>query len=283
MNLDVSGIKLLRKKTSAGMLDCRKALAEAAGDTVVAEALLKEWGLAGVENRADRSMCEGRIFLRAEYSNAAMVQIACESDFVARSEAFLAAGAHIVDIAFAKKLRAPDSEMEGMIADIASVFKENIALQRLIYMEGGANERISSYVHGDGKVGALVLAKANNAAAFGDERIKAFFHDLALHVAAFKPLFCAQDNVPADYRREKEELFRKEVREDPKMRGKGTNILEGAVIGKMRKHLAEVCLLGHGFVKDEKIPVSEVMWELAERTLFTLSISAFAYFKIGEE
>lgn len=90
-------------------------------------------------------------------------------------------------------------------------------------------------------------------------------------------------SVSDAYLREKNDAFKKQVEEDEKLRGKGAKILEGAISGKMRKHLAEICLLGHGFVKDEKIPVAKVMRDLGEETGFALSISAFAYFKIGEE
>jgi elongation factor Ts len=250
-------LKLLRKKTGAGMLDCTKAISQAKGSADAAEALLKEWGLAGMEKRADRSMSEGRIFARAEASRAAMAEISCETDFVSRNEAFIKAGSRIVDLAFERRLTAADSEIEGLIAGLASSFKENIALKRLVYIAG--------------------------AAAFVDERVAAFFHDIALHVAAFKPLFLDEERVPEAYLKEKSEEFRKQVEEDEKLRGKAKEILEGAIAGKLRKHLSEVCLLSHGFVRDEKTPVSKALREISEETGFELSISAFAYFRIGEE
>lgn len=89
-----------------------------------------------------------------------MAEISCETDFVSRNEVFLEAGSRIVDLAYERKLSSPDAEIEGLIAGLASVFKANIALKRLAYIEGGADERISSYIHGDGRIGVLVLAKA---------------------------------------------------------------------------------------------------------------------------
>jgi elongation factor Ts len=121
MNVDLGDLKLIRNKTKAGMQDCMKALSQANGDLTLAETLLKEWGLAGVEDRAERAAREGRVFIGATDSAAAMVEIACETDFVSRGEAFLAAGAKIARAAVAKKLDAPDPETDSLVADLASV------------------------------------------------------------------------------------------------------------------------------------------------------------------
>ncbi len=281
-DIDVNGIKLLRKSTGAGMLDCRKALAQAGGDAAAAEALLKEWGLAGVEKRSERATNEGRIFVRAASSRVAMVEIACETDFVARNELFLETGARIASHACENGLRAPDAEAQSQIAGIAGVFKENLSLGRMAFMEAGEGERIADYVHGDGRIGVLVRARADSGAAFGDERVSSFLHDLALHVAAFKPLFLAEGAVPDSYKAEMAEDFRRQIEEDGKARGKSAAILEGIASGKMRKHLAEVCLLGHGFVREEKLPVSEAIRALAEETGHSLEVLDFEYLKIGE-
>jgi elongation factor Ts len=287
MDIDVETLKLLRKKSGAGMLDCRKALAETKGDAAVAEALLKERGLASVEKREGRSMEEGRIFSRASGSRAAMAELSCETDFVSLNEAFREAGAKIVDLAFEKRLSAPDIEIQGLVAELGRVFKENIALRRLVYIEGAADERIGAYIHGDGRIGALVLAKADRAisgggAAFEEGKIASFLHDLALHVAAFKPLFLDEASVPDAYKSEKIVDFRRQVEEDDRMRGKSAAILEGAVAGKMRKHLVEVCLLSHGFVKDEAVSVAKAIRALGQECGFGLSIVSFAYFRVGE-
>jgi elongation factor Ts len=273
--IDVGDIKLLRATTNAGMLDCRKALAEAEGDVAVAESLLKEWGLAGVEKRLDRATNEGRIFIHESGPKAAMAEITCETDFVVRNELFVAAGEKIAEIACGKGLSSPDSEIEALIASLASVIKENISLGRFAFMEAAPGERIATYVHGDGRLGALVLARAEA----GDE---AFLHDLALHVAAFKPLFVDEAAVPEAYKRERLEDFAKEIEEDEKLRGKPAKVLEGIVAGKLRKHLAEATFLGHRFVRDETITVAEAIAKLGAETGRSLAILAFACFKIGE-
>jgi elongation factor Ts len=283
MSVDVEDIKSIRKKTGAGMQDCLRALAEAKGSAELAEDLLKAWGLAGVEERSGRAAKEGRVFIREAGSAAAMAEIACETDFVARDEAFLAAGARIAELACERKLFAPDPELEGLISDIARAFRENIFLKRLAFMEGGEAERVFAYLHGDGRIGVLLRAAADQAAAFEEGRVAAFFHDLTLHIAAFTPLFLDEAGLPEAYRRERLEEFRKQVEEDERLRGKSPAMLEGILAGKMKKHLAEVCLLGRGFVKDEKLPVARVLEELRQATGFGLSIEGYACFKVGED
>ena len=221
--IDVVSIKLLRGKTNAGMLDCRKALSEAEGDTALAESLLKEWGLAGVEKRHDRATNEGRVFVSEGLSSAAMAEISCETDFVVRNELFAAAGERIAEIACRNGLCAPTPELERIVAELASVIKENINLGRVAFMKAAPGERIAAYVHG-GKIGALVLAKAAESDA-------AFLHDLALHVAAFNPLFLDEAAVPAGYRDERMADYRKELEEDENLRGKPAAMLEGIVAG----------------------------------------------------
>jgi elongation factor Ts len=282
MNVDVAELKLLRKKTSAGMLDCMKALSEAKGDTAIAEGLIKEWGLAGVEKRSDRAANEGKIFIHTAVSSASMAELVCETDFAARNELFLDAGSKIADLTCRKKLISPDREIEALVAGIASVLKENLGLGRVAFMEAGPRERIGAYVHGDGRVGALVRARADAESAFADPRVAAFVHDLALHVAAFRPLFLDEGSVPDSYRREKDLEFRKQIEDDEKLRGKGTKILEGILSGKMKKQLAEVCLLGHAFVKDDKLSVAEALRILKAETGHSLEVMGFEAIKIGE-
>jgi elongation factor Ts len=282
MDVEIGDLRLIRKKTKAGMLDCMKALSQTGGDSSAAELLLKEWGLAGVEQRADRAAREGRVFIHYSDAGAAMVELACETDFVSRGEAFLAAGERIAAIACAKRLADPDAEIDGLVSGLASILKENIAVRRVEYLQAGALERVYAYLHGDGRIGVLALARADSSAAFEDEGVAAFFHDLALHIAAFHPQFLEEAAVPDAYRLRKTEEFRAQIEEDESMARKSASIREGAVAGRLKKHLADVCLLGRGFVKDEKVPAEKVMRELGVRRGYRLSVAGFAYFGVGD-
>jgi len=290
MEAAISDIKYLRSKTEAGMQDCRRALAESEGDREAAERLLKEWGLAAVKKRAEREAREGAVFIHEEGSSAAMVELVCETDFVSRNASFREAGAEAATHAWAARLGAPDARVEELAADLASVMKENIQARRVAFMEAGPSELVVSYLHGEGTIGVLVRlgvaanadADAGDGATDRDGRVRALAHDLALHIAAFRPLFLDEASIPAAYREERLALIRKEIGEDPAALAKSEAIREGMVSGRLRKHFATICLLGHRFVKDESRTVAEVLADFAVETGLAISIMGFASFKAGE-
>ncbi len=279
MEIKAQDIKTLREKTGAGMMDCKKALTEAGGDPAAAEKLIKEWGLAGVEKRSGRATNEGRVFNKEEGGKVAMVEVACETDFVARNEDFIKSGAVLADLVHKKEASAPDAEMETMVRDMASVIKENIALKRVICVKAAAGEVLHTYVHGEGTLGVVLKAKTDKPA---DPAVQAFIHDTALHIAAFRPLFLDRGRVDSAYLKEQEEIFQKQIEGDEKMKGKPANVLEGIVKGKVNKLMAEICLLDQGFVKDEKQSVAKVMAEVSKSSGASLSIVDYVVFRVGE-
>jgi elongation factor Ts len=283
MDIKVSDIKELREKTGAGMMDCKKALAEAEGDVAAAEQLLKEWGLAGVEKRAGRATNEGMVFVKEGPGKVSLVEIVCETDFVVRNKDFQAAGKKLLETAYAKEIAGPDAELEGMVKDIAAVIKENITLKRVRLLKAGANECVHSYVHGDGKIGVAIKLKSDKASAFEGEKVKAFVHDMALHIAAFHPLFLDQSKPDAAWIKEQKDNFQKLVDEDEKMKGKPQKVIDGALAGKFKKLMAEVCLMDQGFVREEKTPVAQAMAAVAKEAGCSLEIADFAYLKIGDD
>lgn len=282
MEIKASDIKKLREKTGAGMMDCKKALTESNGDFAAAEKLLREWGMAGVEKRAGRATNEGRIFVSESSDALSMVEIACETDFVARNADFIKAGGEIASKALASKAASANDELEGMVKDIASVIKENIALKRVVYIEAGRNENLHCYLHGEGRIGVVVKTKADKAEAFANEEVKAFIHDLALHIAAFNPMFLDQSKPDANWIAEQQEVFKKQVELDEKMKGKPAKVIEGILGGKLKKLMAEMCLMDQGFVRDEKISVATALAAVKKETGFDLSIAEYRYIRVGE-
>lgn len=282
MEAAISDIKYLRSKTEAGMQDCRRALVESEGDREAAERLLKEWGLAAVQKRADREAREGAVFIHEEGGSAAMVELVCETDFVSRNDLFRKAGAEAAEHAWAARLGAPDARLEELAAGLASVMKENIQARRVAFLEAGPSGLVTSYLHGGGAIGVLVRLGPGSAEASRDGRVLALAHDLALHVAAFRPLFLDEASIPASYREERLALVRKEIEEDPTAQAKSEAIREVMVSGRLRKHFSAICLLGHGFVKDEARTVAELLSAFAAETGLAIAVEAFASFKAGE-
>lgn len=282
MDIKSADIKTLREKTGAGMMDCKRALSEAECNFIKAEKLLREWGMAGVEKRAGRVTNEGRIFCAEAPNVLTAVEIVCETDFVARNDDFIAAGNKIAAKALASKAKSPNEELEGMVKDIASVVKENIALRRVSRFEAGAGEYIHSYMHGEGKLFVVIKAKATSASAFTNDKVKAFVHDVALHVAAFNPMFLDESVPETSWVKEQQEIFAKQVELDEKMKKKPPKVIEGILTGKLRKLMAEVCLMDQGFVKDEKMSVAVALSAVKKETGLDFQIVEYAYLKVGE-
>jgi elongation factor Ts len=282
LDIKASDIKNLREKTGAGMMDCKKALVEAEGNFAGAEKLLREWGMAGVEKRAGRATNEGKVFVKEVSGKVSLVEIACETDFVCRNKDFLDAGTRIVDLAFSKSYSEPNAELDGMVKDIASVIKENITLKRVRLVMAGANEYVHSYTHGEGKIGVVVKMRADKPEAFGNEKVTVFVHDIALHIAAFNPIFLDQSKPEAAWIKEQEEIFKKQVELDEKMKEKPAKVIEGILKGKLKKLMTELCLLDQGFVKDEKFSVTTAMAAVGKEAGCKLEIVDYVYVRVGE-
>jgi elongation factor Ts len=283
MDIDVITLKLLRNKTEAGMLDCRRALAESGGDIDAAEALLKAWGLSGVEKRSCRETHEGRVFVSLGKSDASMVELDCETDFVSGSDGFIALGTTIADHARAGRLESPDARILDLVAGLASVVKENLIIRRITFMEASRGGRIEAYVHGGGRIGVLLESWALPAQALDDPEVAAFIHDLALQVAAFSPAFVDGTSLSAQRLADLKLEIEKEVGEDPGLAAKSQAIRNGAISGKYRKRLIESSLLDHSFVKDDGTTARKALAELAARKGCGLGVSRFSCFKVDGE
>ncbi len=282
MEIKATDIKNLREKTGAGMMDCKKALVEAEGNFAAAEKLLREWGMAGVEKRSGRATNEGRIFFAENSSGLAVVEIACETDFVAKNDDFIASGAKIAQKALEKKAASGDVELEEMVKEIASVIKENIALKRVRYFAAKTGEYLHHYMHGEGKLFVVVRAASPNASTFENAEVQGFVHDIALHVAAFNPMFLDQSKPEASWVKEQQEILAKQVELDEKMANKPAKVIEGILAGKLKKLMAEVCLMDQGFVKDEKMTVAAALSAVKKATGTDFAIVEYTYLKVGE-
>lgn len=279
MDIKAADVKKLRDKTGAGMLDCKKALKEAGGDFADAEKILKELGLAAAAKRSGRATNEGRIFTRVGDSTAVAVEIACETDFVARNQDFIKLGDDIASTIIEKGLTEKTAELDEKVKDTISTIKENMELKRFTTLPIASGEMVSEYVHGEGSIGVLVKMKADSADVLENEQVKEFAFDCALHIAAFNPLYLSRDRVDAEYTREQEAIFRKQAEN----LGKPEKVLEGIVKGKLNKHYSEICLLDQGFVKEEKKSVAQKLKEVASQAGGKLEIVDFIYYKVGDE
>ena len=279
MDIKATDVKKLRGMTGAGMMDCKKALTEAGGDFQKAEKVLKEQGLAAAAKRSGRATNEGRVFTLINEKKAGILEISCETDFVARNDNFVALGKEIVADMVNNGVAADGPELAVKIQNAITTIKENMAVRRGEVIEADADESLTDYVHGDsGRIGVIVKIKADKPELLSQEPVASFAFDLALHVAAFRPQFLSAETVDEKYRTEQEEIFVAQARQ----LDKPENILQGIAKGKMKKHLSQICLLEQGFVKDEKRPVSQVAKDLGKEVGGDISVTGYVYYSVGE-
>lgn len=278
MEVKPTDVKKLRDQTGAGMGDCKKALIEAECDFEKAVKILKEKGLAAAAKRSERATKEGKIFTVIKDGKAVILELSCETDFVARNEKFIALGNEIADEILASGATAITEKLELMVKEAIATIKENMALARFTVLDVADNEYAINYVHGVGNIGVIVKLKAEDKAAFENEAVKAFAFDCALHIAAFNPVALSADKVDPQYIKEQEEIFTKQA----EGLDKPANVIAGIIKGKLNKHLAEICFIEQPFVKDDKKKVSQVLAETAKAAGTKLEIVEYVYYRLGD-
>jgi elongation factor Ts len=268
-------VKELREKTGAGMMDCKKALTATEGDMDKAIDFLREKGLAAAAKKADRVAAEGVVasFVSEDAKVGVIVEINCETDFVAKNEGFMdmvkKIAAHIAKTNPKDLETLLNSEMEGQAVSAwvtASIAKigENINVRRFVRYEEPEG-MVSAYIHGGGKIGVLVKLTGCDAE---------LGKDIAMQVAAANPSYLCRDEVSAaELEHEKEVLS-----EQAKNEGKPANIIEKMVIGRINKFYKEICLLEQPFIKDPDLTVEKMIKAKNK----DIAVAGFARFQLGE-
>ncbi len=252
MNITADSVKQLRERTGAGMMECKKALVETQGDLDAAADLMRKTGMAKADKKASRVAAEGTVAIERSGANAVLIEVNCETDFVARSDEFqefarllaksaLAAAADTVEglLASANGATTLEEQRRALIAKIG----ENISVRRFVKVS--APGALGTYIHGS-RIGSLVALEG------GDE---ALARDLAMHVAAVNPAFIDSSEVPAAVLDKERDI----LTEQTKGEKKPPEIIAKMVEGRLRKYLAEITLLGQPFVKDPDTTVDKLV------------------------
>ena len=277
MAITAADVKALREKTGAGMMECKKALTECDGNLAEAEKLLKEKGLAAAAKRADRATAEGRLFIRQEGKKIYVVELTCETDFVANNADFVALGEKMLDVTISKGYTEVKDEHNKMLEDLKVSIRENMNVSKIEVIDIPDDATGSFYVHSDKKTGAVVVVKGSTA-----DAVKTFAYDCCLHIAAFTPAYTTKKEVPESYVAEQKEIYKAQMDQDEKMAGKPDNVKEGILQGKINKHLAEICFEDQMFVKDDKKTVSAKIAEVGKEAGATLSFATAKLFVLGK-
>ncbi len=279
-------VKDLREKTGAGMMECKKALADADGNVDAAVKLLRERGIAKGEKRAARHAAEGLVEITANADNtaAAMVELNCETDFVARNEDFQAVVKALASAALAGKAGDVDTlnglPLEGygkpageVVADLLARIGEKIEISRVAYLEA---DHIATYIHPPGKIG--VLAALGTEGAKLDESLAAEIRNLAMHIAAAAPRFLTRDEVDEATLDNERDIFAALARKE----GKPDEIIPKIVEGKIASFYKDNCLVDQIHVVDGKQSVSKVLDAAAKAAGGKVVIKSFVRFQVGE-
>jgi elongation factor Ts len=282
MAVTAADVKKLRDATGVGPAECKKALTETDGDFDKAVKILKEKGLAAAAKRADRATNQGRVTVKVKDGAAVLVELATETDFVARNPDFIALGETIADKILNEGYAETDERLSVMVNDLATSIRENMSLKRITKLiTASENQHLAAYVHGDGAIGVVVLVSADKPKIFDSEDAKAFVFSLAMHIAAFKPLAISSDGVDTSLIKEQTELFRKQMEQDEKLKGKPANVLDGILKGKVNKYLADICLLDQNYIKNDKITVKQALADEGKRLGAVLKIEQYINFRVG--
>lgn len=260
------------------MMDCKNALLKAEGDFQIAERLLKEQGLAAAVKKSDRVTNSGKIFSRILEDKGILLELTCETDFVARNSLFLELGEALLAKAAAQNLTAPTDELQLMVKETIGKIKENMQLRRIVTLPVAAGDALVEYTHDD-RIGVMLRFSLADPKVKDHPRVKEILFDCALHAAAFAPLFLSKDKVSPAFLKEQEEIFAKQAEN----LGKPPNVLQGIIKGKVAKMLAETCLLEQPFVKDDKRKVGKVLEDLSKEVGARIDLVDYRYVKLGGE
>ncbi len=277
MEIKASDVKALREATGAGLMDCKKALTEANGDAKEAEKILKEKGLAAVAKRAERATSEGRVFVRTQDKKIALIEVTCETDFVANNADFIAAGEKLLDLTFANGYTQVEQAHKDVLLDLATKTRENMTVAKVNVINIPDNAVAETYVHSNFKTASAVVVKGSTA-----DVVKQFAHDCCLHLAAFTPAYIYQKDVPQSYIDEQTEIFKGQMDQDEKMASKPQNIKDNILKSKVAKHVAEICFVDQMFVKDDKVSVAKKLEEVSKAAGATLEFGDIVLDVLGK-
>lgn len=283
--ISAADVKDLRTQTGAGMMDCKRALTDAEGDLERAMELLRERGLAKAGKRSGRETSEGVIGVAQNGPVASIVELGCETDFVARTDEYQALGQAIAEIVAAdasitgveEALKAASGEgtVEDQVNAAIATMGENIELKRVQRLSAGSGVS-GAYVHAGGKLGVVVVLDTE---ATGDS-VNALAKDLAMHVAAADPtpLAVDVDGVDPDVVAKERKVLTAQALQS----GKPEGVVEKMVEGRLKKFFGENCLLEQAFVKDPDQSVGNVVAGVAKDAGSAIVVRAFARFRLGE-
>ena len=290
MAFTAKDVQALREKTGVGMMDCKKALVEADGDMDKAVDILREKGLASQAKKSGRVAAEGVVAAYSDDKAGALVEINCETDFVAKGEPFVALANKIAKTACAAAPADVDSLLKTDVVDgngtveeaVQEVFlalRENMKVRRFERVEG----HVATYIHAGGTVGVMVSFDVDDATAAKPE-FEAMGKNVAMQIAAMNPSYLDEASVPADVLDKEKAILVAQMKEDPKMASKPEAVLHKIVEGKIGKYYKENCLVDQEFVRSDIFEgsVGKYVENVAKTLGSAIKLTGFVRYERGE-
>jgi elongation factor Ts len=285
--ISAATVMKLRKMSGQGMMDCKKALQEADGNIEQAMDSLRKKGLATLAKRAERDTTEGLVVCKSSQDGktSVLATLCCETDFVAKSDGFVAAAKTLTDYAL---VCPADQGAENILETVVDGKKFSDILTETVSKTGEKTQvgdyakyqldgpgLISTYIHFNYKVGTMVQIETSDDNVAAADVLKQTASDIAMHITATKPLALNKDDIDSEIIEREKNIFAEQVKNKP------ANIIEKIVEGKMRKFFAENCLLDQPFVKDDSKSVAQVLADAAKQAGGEATIKRCVRFEVG--
>lgn len=281
MSITASQVNDLRAKTGAGMMDCKKALTEANGDMEKAVDILRKKGAAVAAKRAEKSANEGVVLTKVAQDNrsVSIVEINCETDFVAKSDDFVKFSQSVIDSAFSSKASSAADIMnanQSALTDLIGKVGEKIEISRARFIDNPGGY-VVDYIHPGSKLGVVV--NFDNVDATNMEKFNPIAKDIAMQVAAMRPLVTFREEMPKDIVEKEIEIYKEIARKE----GKPEKILENIATGKLNKFYSENCLFEQAYIKDNSKSVKDLIAEFNKQNSASVKLNTFLRFHLGDE
>lgn len=288
-NITAAMVKELRGITGAGMMDCKKALAEVDGNIEEAIEVLRKNGQAKAAKKAGRIAAEGLVAVAIDGDKAAIVEVNSETDFVAKNDQFqtyvkavadqaLASTATDIDAFKAEAWNVDESKtVEEALVEKISVIGENLSIRRFEQLEA-TEGCVVSYIHGGGRIGVILEAKAEVV----NDDVKEALSNVAMQIAALAPKYVTEDEISEEYKAHELEILVAQAKTDPKNENKPQNIIEKMVTGRLKKQFKEICLLDQQYVKDGEVSVAGYLEQVSKACGGAVTVKKFVRFETGE-
>lgn len=281
--ISAKAVKDLRDKTGVGMMDCKKALEETQGDMQKAVEYLRKKGAALAAKRAEREASEGVIEIRIDDAakTGVILEVNCETDFVARGEDFTGFAASLADLALANGITTRDGLLEATIGDekvddaiktMTGKLGEKIDVKRIAVLTTEAGV-IASYLHPGAQLGAIIELTVPSSS-----DAEELARDMAMQVAAAAPIVVDRSKVPSDYIEKEKEIYRQQALSQ----GKPEQFVDKIITGRLEKYYQEVALLEQAFIKDSNMKVQGVLDDFSKAHDTEVSVAGFVRYQLGE-